>query len=157
MHRSTNPCFEVCHLHSQHKEDSLIIESTMLLPHMLVNTSTAVLRKCVHADPTYMGPATNTHHMITPTSLLEVSMTFRTRFNAILLPPSAKGVMAALQVVTVFGAGQTFVEFNMACAANPIQAGRALQRCILLRRSVYDFAVWCRTVMELGRTGVDVR
>src|ERR1700689_2707733 len=98
MHRSTNPCFEVCHLHSQHKEDSSIIESTMLLPHMLVNTSTAVLlRKCVHADPTYMGPATNTHHMITPTSLLEVSMTFRTRFNAILLPPSAKGVMAALQ------------------------------------------------------------
>jgi len=93
----------------------------MLLPHMLVNTSTAVLlRKCVHADPTYMGPATDTHHMITPTSLLEVSVTFRTRFNAILLPPSAKGVMATLQVVTVFGAGQTFVEFNLAGAANPI-------------------------------------
>jgi len=78
----------------------------MLLPQVLVNTPTAILlRKCVHADPTYMGPATATRHMITPTILLEVSMASRTGFNVILLPPSAKGVIATLQVVSVFGAG----------------------------------------------------
>jgi len=91
---------------------------------VLVNTSTAVLvRKRIHADPTYVGPTTDTCHMITPTSLLEIGTTFWARFNAILLPPPAKSVMTTLQIVTVFSARQTLVELNMACATNTIQTG----------------------------------
>jgi hypothetical protein len=129
------------------------IVSTMLLPHVIVNTPTGILlRKCIHANPAYMGPATDTGHMVTATSLLEVSMTFRTRLDVVLLPPLAKSVKTAFQIVTMFGTRQTLMKFHMARTANSIQAGRALKSCAFLRRSVYDFAVWCRTIVELSRT-----
>jgi hypothetical protein len=133
------------------------LNPAMFLPQVLVNASTAILiRKRVHADPTYMGPTTDTCHMITPASLLEISTTFRARFNAIRLLPLAKSIITTFQVVTVFGTRQAFVELDMACAAYAIQTGRASERRAFSRRSVYNFAVWCWTKMELLRTRVNV-